>query len=127
MSEVLAHLAGDYLVQTDWMASEKLHRHDAAAVHALTYTACFLPITRSWKALAVIGGTHFAIDRWRLAKHVCWAKNQVAPARYRYPFPGDGTGYPDSKPAFLNVWLMIIADNTCHLLINRWALRRYHD
>lgn len=123
MTEALAHLAGDYVVQSDWMAAEKLTRHGPALAHAATYTACFLPITRNWRALAVIGGTHFVIDRWRLAKHVCWAKNQMAPARYRPPHTP--TGYGPEKPDWMAVWLLIICDNTMHLAINRWALKRW--
>lgn len=123
MSEALAHLAGDYVVQTDWMAAEKLHRWDAALIHGTTYAACFLPITRNWKALAVIGGTHAVIDRYRLAKHVCWAKNQIAPKAFRPAHTA--TGYSADKPDWLSVWLLIIADNTMHLAVNRWALRRW--
>ena len=124
MSEFLAHAAGDYLAQTDWMATEKIHRHGPAAAHAATYTLCFLPVTRSWQALAVIGGSHFVIDRWRLAKHVAWAKNQIAPASFRPSHTA--TGYAADRPDWLTTWLLIITDNTIHLLINRWALRRWH-
>jgi hypothetical protein len=105
------------------MAAEKLTRHGPALAHAASYAACFLPITRNWRALAVIGGTHFVIDRWRLAKHVGWAKNQMAPARYRPPHTA--TGYGPEKPDWMAVWLLIITDNTMHLTINRWALRRW--
>jgi hypothetical protein len=123
MSELLAHAFGDYVVQSDWMAAEKTKRHGPALLHAASYAACFLPITRNWRALAVIGGTHFVIDRWRLAKHVGWAKNQFAPAAAR---PGHtATGYGADKPDWMAVWLLIITDNTMHLAINRWALRRY--
>lgn len=123
MSELLAHAFGDYVVQSDWMAAEKVKHHGPAAAHAASYAACFLPLTRSWKALAVIGGTHFVIDRWRLAKHVCWAKNQLAPSEYR---PGHTpTGHSADKPDWMAVWLLIIADNTMHLTINRWALRHF--
>lgn len=126
MSDALAHLAGDYLAQSEWMAAEKTGHAGPALAHAATYTACFLPITRNWRALAVIGGSHYLIDRYRLAKYVCWAKNQAAPAGYRYPWAeADGTGYRPPKPPWLTTWLMIIADNTAHLAINRWALRRW--
>jgi hypothetical protein len=123
MNEALAHLVGDYVVQTHWMATEKTSRSGPAALHAATYAACFLPVTRSWKALAVIGGTHFIIDRWRLAKHVAWLKNQAAPAAYRPPHTV--TGYAPECPDWLAVWLMILTDNTMHLVINRWALSRW--
>lgn len=124
-AEILAHGAGDYLIQTDWMASEKLRRWDAAAVHAVTYAACFLPITRNWKALAVIGGTHMVLDRFRIAKHIAWAKNQLAPRKYR--FAPTSTGYSADKPEYLSFWLMIITDNVMHMLINRLALRRWNN
>lgn len=142
MSEILAHAVGDYIVQSDWMASEKTKRHLPAAAHAASYAACFLPVTRNWRAILIIGTTHFVIDRWRLAKYLCWAKNQAAPVDFRYPFDhADGTGYHSDtlapyahdettcralgKPMWLSGWLMIIADNTIHMLINRWAIRRY--
>jgi len=123
MSELLAHAFGDYVFQSDWMAAEKTKRHLPAALHAVSYAACFLPRTRSLRALAVIGGTHFVIDRWRLAKHVCWAKNQAAPKAWR---PGHtATGYGSDKPDWMAVWLLIICDNSIHVLINRLALRRW--
>ena len=123
MGELLAHAVGDYVFQSDWMAAEKTKHHGPAALHAASYAAAFLPLTRSLRALAVIGGTHFVIDRWRLAKHVCWAKNQLAPAAYR---PGHtATGYGADKPDWMAVWLLIACDNTMHLAINRWALRRF--
>lgn len=123
ITPTLAHLLGDYVVQTDWMATEKVKRSGPALAHAVTYTACFLPITQRWQSLLVIGSTHFVIDRWRLAKHVVWFKNQFAPREFR---PGHtATGYGDDRPDWLAVWLLFIADNICHLLINRWALRRW--
>jgi hypothetical protein len=123
VTEFIAHAIGDYVVQSDWMAAEKTKRHGPALAHAATYAACFLPLTRDWRALAVIGGTHFVIDRWRLAKHVGWAKNQLAPRAYRPPHTA--TGYSPDKPDWMAVWLLIITDNTMHVVINRWALRRW--
>lgn len=126
MNELLAHLVGDYVVQSDWMATAKTSDPLPAALHATSYAACFLPLTRSPKALAVIGGTHFAIDRWRLAKHVVWAKNQIAPAGHRYPRGEAGPfGNHRDQPDWLAGWLLFIADNTMHALLNRWALRRW--
>lgn len=123
MSETLAHAVGDYVVQTHWMATEKLNRCDAAAVHALTYTLCFVPLTRNVKALAVIGGTHFVIDRWRLARHLTWVKNQLGPKSHRFPMTA--TGYHPDTPDATAAWLLVATDNVVHLLINRWALRRF--
>lgn len=116
---VLAHLAGDYLIQSDWMAAEKTKRWWPAVAHGLSYTLPYLLVTQSPLALAVIAGTHIVIDHWRLARHVCWVKNQLAPERYRSKWSDCiGTGYPADKAPFMAVWLMIIADNTLHLAIN---------
>lgn len=122
MQRLLCHLAGDYLTQTSWMAQEKTKRSAPAAAHALSYTACFLPITKDWRRLAIIGGSHFVIDRWRLAKHVTWAKNQLAPVAWRPPHTA--TGYGTEQPDWLTFWLLILADNTIHLFLNELAL---HD
>ncbi|WP_328856874.1 DUF3307 domain-containing protein [Williamsia herbipolensis] len=129
---LLAHLVGDYLLQSHWMATEKVRRWWPAIAHAVTYGLPFLLVTQSPAALLVIVGTHAVIDRYRLARHVVWAKNHLAP---RAAWPGsfrkprcsadtgtptisEQTGYPDNTPPWLAVWLMIIADNTLHLLIN---------
>lgn len=120
--QLLAHAVGDYIIQSDWMATEKTRESLAAAVHAVTYALPFLFLTTSAAALAVIVGTHFVIDRWRLARFVCWAKN--------WPWPGArpwsecaATGYHNERPPWPSVWLLIIADNIMHVAINGAALR----
>lgn len=116
---VLAHLVGDYLIQSDWMAAEKTQRWWPAIAHGLTYGLPFVLVTQSPAALAVIVGTHVVIDRFRLARHVCWVKNFLAPRGYNRPWREcSATGYGPDKPVWMAVWLMIIADNTMHLLIN---------
>jgi hypothetical protein len=76
-----AHLVGDYVLQSDWMATEKTKKSVAALAHVATYVLPFLFVTRSPWALAFIASTHFIIDRWRLARYVCWLKNFLAPRR----------------------------------------------
>lgn len=120
---VLAHLAGDYLIQSDWMASEKTKQWWPAIAHGVTYTLPYALITQSPWALVVIASTHIVIDHYRLARHVCWFKNQLAPRRYRSTWQDcKATGYPSDKPMWMAVWLMIIADNTMHLVINAFAV-----
>ena len=127
MDQLLAHLVGDYLLQTHHQATRKVHAWGPALAHALTYTLPFLALTRDPRRLAAILGTHAVIDRYRLARYVVWAKNQLAPAERR-PTLDDlrqgGTGYPADTPAWLAVWLMLAADNTLHLGVNRWVLGR---
>jgi hypothetical protein len=117
---VLAHMVGDYLIQTHWMATEKIHRWAPAVAHGVTYTLPHILVTQSPAALAVIGGTHIVIDRYRLARYVVWFKNQFAPRSHRPPLTV--TGYGDDVPPWLAVWLLIIADNVLHLLINTGAV-----
>lgn len=120
---LLAHLAGDYVLQSHWMATEKTKRWWPAIVHATTYGLPYLLITQSPSTLTVIIVTHAVIDRYRLARHVVWAKNLVAPKTHRRPWTEcEATGYPTEVPAWLAVWLLIIADNTLHLAINATAL-----
>ncbi len=121
--QLVAHAVGDYVIQSDWMAQEKTTHSIAAAAHALSYTAPFAFLTQSWLALLFVAATHFAIDRWRLARYLVWAKNLLAPKRYRYPWSAcSGTGYNSERPPWLAVWLLIIADNVLHVLCNGLAL-----
>jgi hypothetical protein len=121
---VLAHLVGDYILQTHWMATEKTSRWAPAIAHGLTYTLPYLLVTQSPAALLVIGSTHIVIDRYRLARHLMWFKNQFAPRAFRPSWAEAriNGGYAASTPAWMAVWLMIIADNTVHLLINTAAV-----
>lgn len=149
---LLCHLVGDYLLQSDYMAQAKTQKSVPALLHALTYTLPFLCLTLSWKALLFIAVTHYLIDRYRLARYVCWTKNFLAPKWIEVDVPAkfaseeiaeaagpnatakksirnhpwaecDATGYHKDRPVWLSVWLLIITDNTLHLLCNAAALR----
>lgn len=120
--QLIAHAVGDYLLQSDWMANEKTKSNVAAAAHAATYTLPFLALQPTAKQVALIAGTHYLIDRYRLARYVCWAKNYLAPKGQDHELTA--TGYPADRPAWLSVWLLIIADNTMHAVINRLILGR---
>jgi hypothetical protein len=139
--QIVAHLVGDYILQSDWMANEKTKRSVAAVAHALTYALPFLFFRPSLAAFTFIVATHFVIDRWRLARYVVWAKNWLAPWtvvtdttwNLRYYFAPNrpwrdcsSTGYDPERPAWLAVWLLIIADNTLHLICNGIALRFFN-
>ena len=149
--QLLAHLVGDYLLQSDWMATEKTKRLTVALVHAFAYSLPFLLLSPSLAAWAVIVGTHAVIDRWRLARYLVWAKEWLGPGLYwlllwwglghpdsgpragwpsRWPdasrpppLADCPTGYPADKPGFMAVWLLIIGDNAMHIFINGAALK----
>ena len=91
----------------------------------------------SWTKSACCA-SHFAIDRWRLARYVVWAKNWLAPwgrgelvnvvrlsgtgicvEKAPRAVPPNkpwsvckATGYDPDRPQWMTVWLLIIADNT---------------
>jgi len=115
--QLVAHLVGDYLLQSDWMAKEKGRNSIAALVHVVFYTLPFVFITRNPLALGLIALSHFIIDRWSLARMVVWAKNR--------PWPGSRpwsecreTGFDPDTPKWLAVWLLIVVDNLLHILAN---------
>lgn len=132
MLQLILHLIGDYVTQSDWMANNKTKRFLPAALHALVYSIPFLILDPSLAAFLVILMTHFFIDRYRLARLVVYAKNIIlGPHRpcdreyiERWRWSNcSATGYPSDTPPFLAVWLLIAADNTLHLAINYAALR----
>lgn len=129
---LLAHAWGDYILQSDWQANHKTKSSWPALVHAVLYAVCFVPLVwhtqHPLRALLLIGGSHFVIDRFRLARFVCYAKNYLAP-RSAWPKPWgecSATGYDPERPAWLTVWLLIIADNTLHVTINTVTLMWAH-
>jgi hypothetical protein len=122
--QLVLHGLGDYVLQSQWMANEKSKQSLVAFVHALTYTLPFFLVSQNPSALFAICGTHFVIDRWRLAKYVCWTKNFLAPPGSNRPWSEcRSTGYPDDSPPWLSVWLFIIADNLMHVVCNGLALK----
>ncbi len=119
--QLLCHAVGDYLLQSDWQAINKTKRFLPAAVHATLYSLGFIALHPSITAWLVILLTHYFIDRYRLARYVVWAKNWLGPNR---PWSECSvTGYPAGRPDWLCVWLLIFADNICHIAINGFALR----
>jgi len=148
--QLVCHLIGDYVLQSDWMAARKRQESAAAALHAFAYALPFVVLGVSGLAWVVIVGTHFVIDRWGLARYVVWAKNFLAPRttveieyvpafvtvagkelhderthlqRWWHPWREcRGTGYPPARPVWLATWLLIIADNVLHIVINGAAI-----
>lgn len=95
MPQLLCHLFGDYVLQSDWMAQNKTKAFWPAWVHAWVYSLPFALIggihrvswnPRLWDLLPwfVIFGTHFLIDRYRLARYVVYAKNWLGPKKFWY-------------------------------------------
>ena len=113
-NQILCHLIGDYILQNSWMANNKTRDSFAAAVHALAYSLPFLFLRPAVLAFVFIVTTHFLIDRFRLARYVIWLKEGARGTV-------TATGYAAGTPDWLSVWLLIICDNTLHLLCNGLA------
>lgn len=125
------------MTQSDWMANNKTKAFWPAFCHAIVYSLPFALIT-GVTAWCIIFGTHFLIDRYRLARFLVWAKNVVfSPLVVELVESGaadpeltkqydwencSATGYPSERPAWLATWLLIAADNTVHLAINEAAI-----
>lgn len=137
MTQLILHLLGDYVFQSSWMAKRKTQCSLAAGVHALAYSLPFLLIA-SAHAWFWIAFTHFLIDRYRLARYVCYAKEFLSPSSslvrgangeiqlitWRHPWKEcASTGYHKDEPPWMSVWLLIVADNTLHLLLNHLFIR----
>lgn len=122
MHELILHLVGDYLLQTEQMALRKTRSWFWAILHAGVYSLPFLLVIQRWEAWAVIFGTHAVIDRYRLANFVCRFKNVFwfGPDR---PAADPETGYAADTPVHVKFWLLVIIDNTIHLIINHLALK----
>lgn len=107
LTYILGHF-GDYVLQSDWMANEKTKKSLAAAAHAIVYTLPFLLVTRNPIALGIICASHFVIDRFRLARYICWIKNFIGPPATYKPAETVESAHAESgapvgvvpKPAF---------------------------
>lgn len=133
---ILCHMVGDYVLQNNWIANRKTSDIRIAFLHGVLYTAPFgvlmlaIAPTRPpagvwdyvWVVLIFVV-THAFIDRYRLVKPLIWAINQVAPREHRYPYAeamANG-GYSKSTPVWLSTWLMILVDNSIHIVIGLLA------
>lgn len=116
---IIAHLIGDYIFQNDWIANEKTKNTSVALLHVLLYSIPFYFLVGfSWELL-IISGSHFFIDRFRLA--VYWIK------LINWNWSSKNFGFKDDKPAWMSVWLMIIYDNAFHIIINTGAIWLHYN
>ena len=111
---LLLHFVGDYLFQNDWMAQNKTKDNFACYVHCLLYTLPFGLVLWQSLWLWLVFLTHFAIDRWCLAEY--WIR------LVNCNWSGDNHGYDETKPKYMSVWLLIVIDNTFHILLNSLAI-----
>lgn len=122
-ASMLGHFVGDYLFQTEWMATNKwkpgMLGHKACTVHVLLYTLAIALFT-GWHPLflLVVAVPHWIIDRWSLAKYLLAWKNGQRMEDIWALKPYEAI---ESGKLGLNVWKVAFAapvyifnDNTIH-------------
>jgi hypothetical protein len=80
-----AHMVGDYLTQTDWMAENKLKSWKALTLHVAVYTTCFIPVVLLARLavepaclfLGLIFVTHWITDSRRWASGDKWPPKPI--------------------------------------------------
>lgn len=121
---LIGHLVGDYLLQTHEMSQRKTTESAIALLHAILYSIPFVGIIywmeiSTEKGLAIwsiVTFTHYLIDRYRLATWYIYTINRV-----KCPKEETVGGYPPDTPPWLAIFLVIIIDNTFHIVINATA------
>lgn len=121
---MLGHFVGDYLLQTQWMATRKTiegwEGHKACTVHVLLYMLAVALFT-GWYPLFLlaIGIPHWIIDRWSLGGVWLKWKNGYSLHKVWRQAPLCANPAPDELQQ--NVWKVAFAapvyifnDNTMH-------------
>lgn len=120
--QLLAHAVGDYVLQSDWIAMNKTRSTVAALAHAVLYSLPFVVLSPTFRGLLIIALSHFVIDRWQLARYVCLVRNRLAPLPHASSAGWQDRDEAGDRPPWITSWLVIIVDNTIHVLINGWAM-----
>ena len=117
MIQLLLHLFGDFIVQNDWMALNKKKftwkGELACQVHCILYALPFLLIG-TWQAVLVIYISHYILDRTNIVSWFLSLRNGVYHIK--------NFGHAIERPFVISIWLMIITDNSFHLIFNFLAL-----
>jgi len=99
MHFIYAHLIGDYLLQSDWMAKGKKVSSWICLVHIVAYMIPFLFCGLFWWQLLLIGIQHFLQDR---TSFIIWLMKIKGSAEF-------------AKPP-MSPWSIIVTDNIVHIL-----------
>jgi hypothetical protein len=81
LNPYIAHVIGDFILQTDWMAVNKKRNSFACAVHVVVYMLPYLLCDMVWWQLLIIAVEHFAQDR---SEFVNWFMRSVKGAKGGY-------------------------------------------
>jgi len=119
MEQLLLHLIGDFILQNDYVATNKKNKGllglCICICHGFLYTVPFVIfLDLSITCALVICVTHVIIDRTIITTRFLAWRNSTSLTNF---------GFSDERPAHLTLWLNIITDNTFHLIINFLAIR----
>ena len=104
---IVAHLAGDFLLQNDFLAKGKKERSWICLIHVLIWGMCLLLLTKmSIEQVAAVTILHFLQDRWSF---IAW---------YMRKMHQDAFAKPPLGP-----WSIIVVDQVFHLLTIMLAIR----
>lgn len=105
MTILMAHLIGDYILQTDWMGQRKGQSWLICAIHCLLYSVAVAVCTMSldWRILVVFI-QHLAFDKNRII-----TKTLLADWHFKWASDRE------------RMWLMFLYDNITHLF-TLWIL-----
>lgn len=124
IGQIIAHIIGDYVIQSDWMALNKTKSWKVALIHGFTYTLPFLFLSPSIFAFLLIMITHTIIDHYSLAKYLIEWKNRLLCdkiARMHY-VADEYTGMHKDRIESIKWFVYIVVDNILHILINGLVL-----
>lgn len=114
MIELILHGIGDYLIQNDWMATNKkkttLEGELACQIHCITYTIPFYMWYGDLTLALYIYILHYAIDGFKIVDWFLAVRNGVLDIT--------NFGFSQDRPALITVWLYIITDNIFHIICN---------
>ena len=99
MHWLYAHMIGDFILQSDWMAKGKKVNSWICAVHIFFYMTPFVFTGLPWVALAIIAVQHFIQDR---TNFVSWSMILLGKPTF-------------SQPPFAP-WSIILMDQLYHIL-----------
>jgi hypothetical protein len=125
MTQLLAHLFGDYILQSDWMAQNKTKRSWPALVHALLYSLCFVWLCWIPGYVMVHNPPCITYLDGRGGETPCVSEG------LRIPENAHGYNVYATRPAVDIVhkgyfrWLPWLVIFSTHFLINRFRLARY--
>ena len=100
---IYAHLIGDYLLQNDWMATNKKKNSLICLVHIITYMIPFMFTQLNWIQLLLIESEHYIQDRTNLIAWFCKMTNK---------FQGDSNdsfGFVIVDNVFHILWMAMVA------------------